>query len=129
MALSRRLRTMRCTRRGSQSTEQAGSVVMVGRDIGTVVLPDADLKIYLDASLQERARRRQLERQARGETVTLDEVSQALQRRDQYDSSRTHSPLMAASDAIVIDSTALTVDQVVARVHVLVTRWSEQGAA
>ena len=108
---------------------QAGRVVMVGRDIGTVVLPDADLKIYLDASLQERARRRQLERQARGEKVTLDEVLQAMQRRDQYDSSRAHSPLMAASDAIVIDSTALTVDQVVARVHALVARWSEHRAA
>ena len=107
----------------------AGRVVMVGRDIGTVVLPDADLKIYLDASLQERARRRQLERQARGEKVTLDEVLQAMQRRDQYDSSRTHSPLMAASDAIVIDSTALTVDQVVARVHALVDRWSGHRVA
>lgn len=108
---------------------QEGRVVMVGRDIGTVVLPDADLKIYLDASVQERARRRLLERQARGERATMDEVLQALQRRDQYDSSRTHSPLMAASDAIVLDSTALTVEQVIARVQGLVTRWSERVAA
>lgn len=108
---------------------EAGRVVMVGRDIGTVVLPDADLKIYLDASAQERARRRLLERQARGEKATLEEVLRALQRRDQYDSSRAHSPLMAASDAIVIDSTGLTIEQVMARVRALVDRWSGRVAA
>ena len=75
---------------------EAGKVVMVGRDIGTVVLPDADLKIYLDATLHERAGGAILERQERGEQVTFEQVLADVERRDRGDSSRQHAPLKAA---------------------------------
>ena len=84
-----------------------GRVVMVGRDIGTVVLPDADLKIYLDASVSERARRRWLELQERGAEVDLEQVQASMRRRDTTDSQRDVSPLRAAGDAIVVDTTNL----------------------
>ncbi len=92
----------------------AGRVVMVGRDIGSVVLPDADLKLYLDASPQERARRRWLERQARGENVSYEEVLAMMLRRDEIDSHRSVSPLRVPEGAIVIDTTGLTVEEVMA---------------
>jgi cytidylate kinase len=94
--------------------------VMVGRDIGTVVMPDAELKIYLDASLAERARRRFLERKARGEAVDLEQVTRDVSRRDEFDSTRQHAPLAAAPDAIVVDTTELNIEQVVERVRRLV---------
>lgn len=94
----------------------AGRVVMVGRDIGSVVLPDADLKLYLDASPQERARRRWLERQARGESVSYEEVLAMMLRRDEIDSHRAVSPLRVPDGAVVIDTTGLTVEEVLARV-------------
>jgi cytidylate kinase len=96
-----------------------GPVVMVGRDIGTVVLPEADLKIYLDASLKVRAQRRYLERCTRGETPGLDDVLADMKRRDDIDSTREHAPLAAALDAIVIDTTDLGSEQVVERIQVL----------
>jgi cytidylate kinase len=99
---------------------EAGRVVMVGRDIGTVVMPDAELKIYLDASLAERARRRFLERKARGEAVDLEQVTRDVSRRDEFDSTRQHAPLAAAPDAIVVDTTELNIEQVVERVRRLV---------
>lgn len=99
---------------------EAGRVVMVGRDIGTVVLPNADLKIYLDATLAERARRRYLERVARGERADMDQVQQDVRRRDEYDSTRQHSPLSIAADAILVDSTALSVEEVLEKVLGLV---------
>ncbi len=92
----------------------AGRVVMVGRDIGSVVLPDADLKLYLDAAPQERARRRWLERQARGESVTYEEVLAMMLRRDEIDSHRAVSPLRVPDGAVVIDTTGLTIDEVLA---------------
>ncbi len=98
----------------------AGGVVMVGRDIGTVVLPEAEVKIYLDASPQERARRRYLEMCQRGQPCDLDEVLEDLKRRDRYDSTRQEAPLRAAEDAIVIDSTHLGVAEVLARVEEIV---------
>jgi len=101
-----------------------GRVVMVGRDIGTVVLPDADLKIYLDATVQERATRRYRERLARGEQADFERVLAELRRRDEIDSQRQHSPLAAAADAILVDSTAMTADEVVERVRGLVKRWA-----
>ncbi len=97
-----------------------GNVVMVGRDIGTVVLPEAPLKIYLDASVEERARRRYLEVQARGDlSQTYDEILAAMKWRDAFDSGRATAPLKPAPDAIRIDSTTLNVAQVVARVEQL----------
>ncbi|MCK4899185.1 MAG: (d)CMP kinase [Anaerolineales bacterium] len=97
-----------------------GKVVMVGRDIGTVVLPEADLKIYLDASVEERARRRYVELQARGENAKLDDILEAMRMRDQIDSTRDVAPLRPASDAVLIDSDNLDIDQVLAQVERLV---------
>jgi CMP/dCMP kinase len=105
---------------------QAGRVVMVGRDIGTVVMPGADLKIYLDASLRERAHRRWLECTARGRKVTEEVVAEELRRRDHADANRQHAPLAIAHDAIVVDSTELSVDQVMERMYLLVRRWGER---
>lgn len=89
-----------------------GKVVMVGRDVGTVVLPEADLKIYLDASLAERARRRFAELQSRGGKQTLQEVQTGLARRDEVDSGRDLSPLRPAGDARIIDTTAMTPEEI-----------------
>jgi cytidylate kinase len=90
-----------------------GRVVMVGRDIGTVILPNADLKIYLDATVEERARRRYRESLARGERPDYDEVLRSMRERDRIDSTREHAPLKAAPDAVVIESTGLSIDEVV----------------
>ncbi len=95
---------------------QHGRVVMVGRDIGTVVLPEADLKIYLDATEEERARRRYRERLQRGEKVEYQDVLREIRRRDEIDSSRSVAPLKKADDAVYLDSTDLTIEQVMARV-------------
>jgi cytidylate kinase len=97
-----------------------GRVVMVGRDIGTVVLPEADLKIYLDASEEERAQRRHRERVARGERVEYEAVLREIRKRDQIDSSRAVAPLKQAADAIYLDSTGLDVPDVIARVMELI---------
>jgi cytidylate kinase len=102
---------------------QQGKIVMVGRDIGTVVLPDADLKIYLDATLQERADRRYRETLARGEAADFDQVLVSVQRRDEIDSGRALAPLRAACDAIVIDTTAMGIQEVLERVLALVDGW------
>ncbi len=102
-----------------------GRVVMVGRDIGTVVLPDADLKIYLEASAEERARRRFLENQARGENPSYDLILKNVKERDQIDSGRDVAPLRAAEDAIVIDSDRLSIDEVVAQALNLVDSWQK----
>ncbi len=97
-----------------------GRVVMVGRDIGTVVLPEADLKVYLDASVEERARRRWREAEARGEAARgLEEVLKAMRERDRIDSTRVVAPLKAAADAVILDSTSMDVEQVVERVWLL----------
>lgn len=101
---------------------RAGRVIMVGRDIGTVVVPDADLKIYLDAAVEERARRRYRERLQHGEPAHYEEILAAMQRRDQIDSQRTCAPLRPAGDAVVIDSTNLDINAVVERVLALVSR-------
>jgi cytidylate kinase len=94
----------------------AGGVVMVGRDIGTVVLPEAEVKIYLDASVEERARRRYRENCERGRNDSYQAVLAELQGRDRIDSSRAAAPLQVPVGALVIDSTAMTVDEVVARI-------------
>ena len=98
-----------------------GGVVMEGRDIGTVVFPDADVKIYLDASPDERARRRACDpAHTAAKTQTLADIAQAMQGRDENDRSRQASPLSIASDATVIDTTLMPVAQVVERVLVIV---------
>jgi cytidylate kinase len=90
-----------------------GAIVMEGRDIGTVVFPNADVKIYLDASTEERARRRALDPAHSGGPTAVAEVATALSARDELDRTRTVSPLYAAKDAVVIDTTGRTVTQVV----------------
>ncbi len=98
---------------------QRGRVVMVGRDIGTVVLPEADLKIYLDASAEERARRRYDEIIARGESANYDEILTIVLKRDHIDSTRNVAPLTAAKDAIVVDSDKLNADEVFQKILAL----------
>ncbi|MCZ8532294.1 (d)CMP kinase [Psychrobacillus psychrodurans] len=89
-----------------------GSIVMDGRDIGTHVLKDAELKIFMSASVDERANRRYLENQNRGIETNLEELKQEIALRDKLDSERQASPLIQADDAIFIDTTYLTVDEV-----------------
>lgn len=91
-----------------------GGVVVEGRDIGTVIFPDADVKFYLDASPEERGRRRYTELQHQGDSASLATIVQEIVTRDQRDSSRVHAPLRPADDAIVVDTTALTLEEVVA---------------
>lgn len=91
-----------------------GAVIMVGRDIGTVVLPNADVKLYLDATVEERARRRWLEMQARGERADYEPVLASMRQRDEIDSHREVSPLRAAHDAIILDTTGKSVEEVLA---------------
>jgi cytidylate kinase len=88
------------------------SIVMEGRDIGTVVFPDADVKIFLDAQPRERVRRRLLEVQAKGEEVSEETLSEQMKERDRRDTSRADSPLSQAPDAVYVDSTELTIEEV-----------------
>lgn len=92
---------------------EGGCVIMAGRDIGTVVLPDAHLKIYLDASVEARTRRRQLERQAQGRDISFQEMKVEIERRDEIDSSRAVAPLAKADDAVYLDNTGLSIEQTV----------------
>ena len=101
-----------------------GSTVMEGRDIGTVVFPQAQVKIYLDASPEERARRRATDpahSSGKG-TVAIQDVATALAERDRRDTTRATSPLKIADDAIVVDTTALTIDDAVERVMEVVSK-------
>jgi len=93
-----------------------GGAVLEGRDIGTVVFPDAPVKFYLDASLEERARRRWAELKERGKQIDLDEIQQDVARRDAQDMGRAHAPLRPADDAIIIDSTKIPADGVVEQI-------------
>ena len=98
---------------------QRGRVVMVGRDIGTVVLPEADLKIFLVASAQERARRRHDELRGRGAEADYDEILSKVVERDRIDTTREFAPLKAAPDAVLIDSDKLSADEVFEAVRAL----------
>ena len=97
-----------------------GGIVMEGRDIGTVVFPNADVKVYLDASAEERARRRAADPAHSGGPAAVAEVATLMTERDRLDSTRAASPLYAALDAVVVDTTAKSVDQVVAEVLAVV---------
>jgi len=98
---------------------QRGRIVMVGRDIGTVVLPEADLKIYLDASAEERARRRYEEILQRGGKADYEQILAGMRKRDEIDSTRSFSPLQAAADAVILDSDKLNADEVFIKVEAL----------
>ncbi len=97
-----------------------GSIVMVGRDIGTVVLPEADLKIFMRASPAERARRRYDELVAQGKPADYDQILTAIQERDRQDQEKPISPLVPADDAVIVDTDGLSIAEVVARLEELV---------
>jgi cytidylate kinase len=105
-----------------------GGVVLEGRDIGTVVFPDAEIKIFLTASAAERGRRRFLELQAKGMAVDLARTIAEVEARDLADSGRCHSPLCQATDAVLIDTTALSIDQVLAAMLNVVEQRRGHGA-
>jgi cytidylate kinase len=94
---------------------ESGGVVMDGRDIGTVVFPDADMKFYLDASAEERGRRRYLELRAKGMDVDRARITQEIEERDRQDSGREIAPLKQADDALLIDSSSMGIDEVLSR--------------
>ncbi|TGE34322.1 (d)CMP kinase [Desulfosporosinus sp. Sb-LF] len=96
-----------------------GGVVMDGRDIGTHVLPEADIKIFLTATPEERAKRRWAELSHAGKDISLEEVTRDMQRRDRMDTEREVSPLKPARDGIVLDTTGLSVEEIVAKIVAL----------
>lgn len=118
-ALVPRVASISSIRRDLVSRQQAfarrGGVIMVGRDIASVVLPDAPLKVFLTADLGERARRRWLELKSKGKALTLEEVEADLEDRDRQDSQREDSPLLCVEQARLLDSTGLSAEEVVDR--------------
>ena len=92
---------------------QAGGAVLDGRDIGTVIIPEADVKLFVTCSLQARALRRWIEMEERGEDHSLADIEEDLRRRDERDQNRTAAPLIAAEDAIMLDTSELTRDEAV----------------
>jgi cytidylate kinase len=113
-------------RYGRGEAEKPG-VVMVGRDIGTVIMPNAALKIYLDATAEERARRRHRELLSKGKEIAYTQVLTDIVQRDQIDSRRAMSPLRAAADAVVIDTSNMGVARVVAEILALVVKVGQGG--
>ncbi len=103
-----------------RSIGRSGRVVMVGRDIGTVVMPEADFKIWLDASLEERARRRLLDLQRIGESRSYEQVRDDMAARDGIDSGRSVAPMTPADDAVAINTDGLTASQVVDKIIELI---------
>jgi cytidylate kinase len=99
--------------RQQRKIAERGEIVMVGRDIGTVVLPDADLKIFLNASAEERAKRRYQELVERGENVEYESILESIHQRDEIDSTREVAPLKAADDAIHINTDGLSITEVI----------------
>lgn len=98
------------------------NVIMDGRDIGTVVLPNAEVKIFLTASVEARAKRRLLEHEARGEEISFEELVKAIETRDYNDSHRAAAPLKQADDAVLVDSTELTLDETIAAIVSLIKK-------
>ena len=105
-----------------QKLGQKKGVVMDGRDIGSVVFPEAELKLFMTADVKKRAQRRQLELLAKGENVPLEEIKLNLESRDQIDSSRSESPLLKVSDAVEIDTSSLTFSEQVEQIIDLVKK-------
>ena len=103
-----------------RSFAKTNNILMDGRDIGTVVLPDADLKIFLTASAEARAARRFAEQRAKGEGVTYEAVRDAMRQRDLQDSTRAAAPLKAAEDAILVDTTSMDLQQSVAHIRSII---------
>lgn len=119
-----------CRRRLTEMQRHLGQrydVVMDGRDIGTVVLPDAEVKIFLTASPEERARRRFKELTDKGRDCHFEEIFAELQERDLQDSSRSHAPLKQADDAYALDSEGKSISEVIAEVKALITAKNERN--
>jgi CMP/dCMP kinase len=112
-------------REAARRANQQGGAVVEGRDIGTVVLPDAELKVYLSAAPEERARRRAHQT---GREAELDRIKEAMSQRDRQDSERETSPLKPAPDAVILDTTSLSLEGVVSRVLELVRDLRKKGA-
>lgn len=112
-------------REAARRANQQGGAVVEGRDIGTVVLPEAELKVYLSAAPEERARRRAHQT---GREAELDRIKEAMSQRDRQDSERETSPLKPAPDAVILDTTSLSLEGVVSRVLELVRGLREKGA-
>lgn len=102
-----------------QELGEDGGIVMDGRDIGTIVFPDAELKVYMRASAEQRAKRRYLEFKSKGISIDYDEVLQEVKTRDHADMTRQHGPLKIAVDATVLDTTDLSIEEQVDRVYEL----------
>lgn len=105
--------------RKQQDLGKNGGIVMDGRDIGTVVFPDAELKVYMQASAEERAKRRLLEFKSKRIPISFEEVLEEIQVRDNADLSRAHGPLKVAVDAVIIDTTDLTIQDQIRKVYEL----------
>ena len=105
-----------------QEIAENHSIIMDGRDIGTVVLPQAEIKIFLVASVEERARRRFIENQEKGIEISYEELVEDIRRRDHIDSTRKESPLRKAEDAIEVDTTKMTIEDVVKVVTALIQK-------
>ncbi|RIJ23880.1 (d)CMP kinase [Henriciella barbarensis] len=101
---------------------QPTGAILDGRDIGTVVCPEADVKLWVDADVEVRARRRHAELEAAGDTITLDELTAQLRERDERDRNRKDAPMVAAADAILIDTTDLTIDAAVNKARAAVEK-------
>ena len=101
---------------------QPTGAILDGRDIGTVVCPEADVKLWIDADVEVRAQRRHAELKAAGDTITLDELTAQLRERDERDRNRKDAPMVAAADAILIDTTDLTIDAAVNRARAAVDK-------
>ena len=112
-------------REAARRANREGGAVVEGRDIGTVVLPEAELKVYLSAEPEERARRRAHQT---GREAELDRIKEAMSQRDRQDSERETSPLKPAPDAVILDTTSLSLEGVVSRVLELVRDLREKGA-
>lgn len=96
------------------------NIIMEGRDIGTTVFPNADVKIYLDASIEERARRRYKQNLEKGIKITYEEVLDSIKKRHKLETEREISPLRKADDAILVDSTSLTIEEVVEKIESII---------
>jgi cytidylate kinase len=105
-----------------KSLIEAGGWVLEGRDATTVIAPEAELKVYLTADLRTRAERRFAEFRSKDPKITLEEVEKQIEERDRRDSTRADSPLRIADDAVVVDTSAMTIDQVVAKLEDLAAR-------
>ncbi|MBQ9796028.1 MAG: (d)CMP kinase [Clostridia bacterium] len=101
---------------------EKNNIVIEGRDVGSHVFPNAQIKFYLDCSVQERARRRFLEEKTKNSLITIDEIEQQIKKRDDMDKNRDIAPLIVPTDAIIIDSTTLTIDEVVEKMLSYVTK-------